>query len=174
MKVTQLPPIPGQDDLFGLIAFLRNPDAVEKHLKALDEARQDINRRLVAVKDLSEIEDIRNEAVADRKQAELELRRAHKEAAGIMQDAKTGILADNEAIQAEGRAIKEARAKLSEDTAEYHAQRRELSAEQQKLATDRAELARREQAAATLMEQANKKMKAVNQLLSQSREVLSA
>lgn len=85
--VHSIPPIPGVDDLFSLLAFLSDKDACEKRLADMEHLRDEINRLVEAVGKVEQIDSLRIHAEG-----------ANAEAMALLAEAKKGMAAVREEI----------------------------------------------------------------------------
>ena len=82
-----VPTPPGADDLFSLIAFLKDKSAVEKQFNRLETLRKEINSEIAVIGKVKHIESLKNDAEIEKAGALEALTKAEEEAKGIRVDA---------------------------------------------------------------------------------------
>lgn len=139
------------DDFFGLLAFLRDPTAVEARAQHLQELIDQHNQSVLDLAGAEDINSTRNQARQDRAQAAKELAEAREQVAKLVADTKAGIKAQQDELTTDRRGLEELRTAFhvrESDFARIHAER---DAELRRRAS---ELSAREQAATALQQRA--------------------
>ena len=84
MQVPTVPPLEGVDDLYSLLAFLVDPEAVEKRLAQMESVRDEINKLVEKVGKAGDIDRLYIQAKTARETAERELEQAREKARQAM------------------------------------------------------------------------------------------
>ena len=82
--VYQMPPVPGVEDFYTLVAFLANTERYAKQMDEMLLLRDEINKLVEKVGKAEEIDSLHMRAVADRQEGEAVLLRARESAASVI------------------------------------------------------------------------------------------
>ena len=96
-----VPILPAEDTLAAIVDYLRDPDAVNRHLDQIRAARDEAEARINMIGPVEDIERLRSEAAADRAKAETLLRSAEASASDIRARAQADIKTQRSAFEAE-------------------------------------------------------------------------
>lgn len=86
--VYQMPPVPGVEDFYTLVAFLANTERYAKQMDEMLLLRDEINKLVEKVGKAEEIDSLHMRAVADRQEGEAVLLRAKESASAMLSAAR--------------------------------------------------------------------------------------
>lgn len=84
MQVPTVQPLPGVEDLYSLLAFLVDPEAVEKRLHEMERVKDEINKLVEKVGKAQDIDRLYIQAQTERETAARELEQAREKARQAM------------------------------------------------------------------------------------------